>query len=102
MKSVYKTGVINHIKSSRYILFNLFLVLLIFCLIVVIGKVDIYPDGLMIGILGVILVLVVDAPAVFLHISYYIKNFGLKIIIDERQNTLIVSKLWKRASLSFF
>lgn len=98
MQSVYKTKVVNHIQSLKYILIGLPLVFLICYFIAFMEKNTINPEGLMVG---AILALIFVAPAVFLHISYYIENFGLKIIIDESQNTLMVSKSGKVHSYSF-
>lgn len=92
MKSVYKTRVVNHIQSLKYILIGIPVVFLVCYFIAFIEKNTINPEGL---ILVAIFALVFVAPAIFLHISYYIKNFGLKIIIDESQNTLILSKSGK-------
>lgn len=98
MKSIYKTTVINHLKSLKYILIGVPITLLVFCFLAFREKGVIQPDGFMIGVIPLLIFI---APAIFLHISYYIENLGLKIIIDESRNKLIVSKSGKEQAYSF-
>ena len=98
MPSVYKTRVVNHIQSLKYILIGIPLVFLVCRFIAFMENKTINPEGL---IPGAILVLIFVAPAAFLHITYYTENFGLKIVIDESQNTLMLSKSGKAHSYRF-
>lgn len=98
MECAYNTKVVNHIKSLRYVLIGLAFVLL-FCYFIAFTEKDtVNPKDLL---PGAILWMILGAPAIFLHISYYIKNFGLKIIIDKDQNTLMVSKFGTVHSYNF-
>ncbi|MCD0490598.1 hypothetical protein LPB86_20335 [Pedobacter sp. MC2016-14] len=98
MQSVYKIRIVNHIRSLKYILIGLSLVVLVCYFIPFYEKNYITSEGLMVGAIPVLIFI---APAIFLHISYYIKNSGLKIVIDENQSTLIVSKSGKEHFYNF-
>lgn len=98
MDNFYKTGVLNHIKSLRYVLLYSSVIPLCFYFIVFIEKSAINLGGLMLLATPVLLFV---GPAIYLHISYYLENFRLKVIIDERQNTLILNKSGKEQAYHF-
>jgi len=98
METIYKTRVINHIKSLKYVLIGFSLVLLVFYFIASTEKVVISPAGFIIGLIPLLILI---APVVYLHISYYLENFALKIIIDESRGTLIVNKFGKEHAYDF-
>lgn len=92
MENVYKTRVINHMKAVRCVFVGFLVVFLVLWYLSYIEHSVIDP---VVFLVGIIILLPFIGPAIFLHISYYIENVGLRIIIDESKDTLIVSKSGK-------
>ena len=92
MECAYKTKVVNHIKSLRYVLIGLAFVLL-FCYFIAFTEKDtVNPKDLL---PGAILWMILGAPAIFLHISYYIKNLDEQTSLEIKTAEIQQSKGWK-------
>lgn len=90
MRTVYKTTVIKHIWSLRGTLIGIFVLFFGYCYGESIEKDNIDIEAFI--TVGSLMLIPVLAPVVFLHISYYLKNFGFKLIIDESQNIFVMSE----------
>ena len=93
MENTYRTKFVLHIKSLKYVLIGSALSFLVFYFNLLNQKEIFDLKAFAYGALPVYLVLF--APALYLHITYYIENFGLEIKIDEKNNRLIIIKRGK-------
>jgi len=99
MENVYRTKSILHIKSLRFVLIGSALSFLIFYLILTSQKEEFNLRAFMFGALPIFLIFF--TPALYLHMTYYFKNFGQKIIVDESQSRLTVVKYGKQFTYSY-
>jgi hypothetical protein len=98
MENIYQSKFMYHLKSSKYILIGMSLIILFyFVLFAPEGSYDI--KALAFGFAPVFLILF--APALYLHITYYFKNFRLVIKIDESQDVFTISNYGNEQSHKF-
>jgi len=99
METVYNTRFIFHIKSLRFVLIGFVISLLVFYFILNNQNDKFSLCAFTFGVLPIFLIFF--APALYLHATYYFKNFGQKIIINESQSKLTVVKYEKQFSYCY-
>jgi len=99
MENVYRTKFILHIKSLRFVLIGFVISLLVFYFILNSQNEKFSLHAFIFGVLPIFLIFF--APALYLHMTYYFKNFGQKITVDESQSKLTVVKYEKQFSYCY-
>lgn len=88
MEKIYRTRLIFHIKSLRFVLISSVVSFGIFYFILTRQQGGFNFDAFLLVALPLFLMFI--APSIYLHLTYYIKNFGQKIIVNQSQNRLTI------------
>lgn len=88
MENIYRTTFIRHIKSLKYVLIQLSLLILFFILP---GQIQLLESKVVVCV-ALFVCFMLFFPPLYLHITYYFENIGLEIKIDELSNMLTILK----------
>ncbi|QPH39279.1 hypothetical protein [Pedobacter endophyticus] len=94
MEKTYRTKLIFHIKSLKFVLISSGVSFGVFYLILTSQQQSFNLNAFLLGALPLLLMFI--APAMYLHLTYYIKTFGQKLIVNESQNKLTVIEHGRR------